>query len=191
MRNVFVLIILTLALAAAVQASEPAPGQLNVTAGGGINMPSGEDAKNGYVIGGGLGIHATSSLVLGAEVSYLGYSTEQGTADNLGNPIDYSISQNFFTYMGTARYFFSTGKKSPYVKGLAGRFTYSLDSVFGGLPLEASYSDLQYGGGLGMTFRGGSESNLYIEALYHRFQIEDDAGEVFTITMGMDLSFRP
>ena len=191
MRNVIVIVTLTLALAVTVQAGEPGPGQLSVTAGGGINMPSGEEAKNGYVIGGGLGVHATSHLVLGAEVSYLGYSQEEGTADNLGNPIDYSFSQNFFTYMGTARYFFSTGKKSPYVKGLAGRFNYSMDTVFQGTPIDYSYSDVQYGGGLGMTFRGGSESNLYIEALYLRFQADESAAEIITITMGMDLNFRP
>ena len=191
MRNLIVFVILALAVAATVQAAEPQAGQLSVTAGGGINMPSGDEAKNGYIVGAGLGVHVTRGLVLGGEVSYFGYSKEKGTDDNLGTPIDYSVSQHFFTYTGVGRYYFSGGKSSPYVKGFAGRFNYSLDAVFGGFPIEDSFSDLQFGGGIGMIFRGARESNLYVEALFNRMTSDEDDLDIFTITMGMDLGFRP
>ena len=42
MRSVILFVIITMAFAATVQAGEPEPGQLNFTAGGGINWISGE-----------------------------------------------------------------------------------------------------------------------------------------------------
>ena len=188
MRKPIVLGILILALAATVQAAEPVAGDMSLTAGAGINMPSEDGAKNGYIVGGGLGFNVTNSLVLGAEVAYLGYGNETGTADNLGSPIDYSIGQSFFNYAGAARYYFSGGKSSPYLKGFLGRYNYSLDSNFGGLELNGSASDLQYGGGVGLTIRGDRESSFYIEALYNQLQGDEDSATIYTFTLGMDLT---
>jgi opacity protein-like surface antigen len=178
---------LILVFATAAYAGEPEMGQLNFNVGGGINMPNDEEAENGYVLGGGVGYHLTPNLVLGGELSYFGYrkgevSTPQG---------DITMSQHFIEYGGAAKFFLGTGKASPYFKGFAGRFNYGFDISGGGVAIGDNYTDMQYGGGLGMVVRGAEESNLYFEALYHNLNVEEDTAEIFTVTMGMDINFSP
>ncbi len=100
-------------------------------------------------------------------------------------------SQHFVEYGGAAKFFLATGKASPYFKGFAGRFNYGFDITMDGASIENSYTDMQYGGGIGMVVRGAEESNLYFEALYHNLNVEDDTAEIFTVTMGMDINFMP
>lgn len=178
---------LVLVFATAAYAGEPAMGQLNVNVGGGINLPSDDESENGYVLGGGMGYHLTSQFVLGGELSYFGYRKLEESSP-LG---DVSLSQHFIEYGGLAKFFLGTGKASPYVKGFAGRFKYGLKGDFYGDTFDDSYSDMQYGGGVGMVVRGAEESNLYFEALYHNLNVEDDTAEIYTVTMGMDINFMP
>jgi opacity protein-like surface antigen len=185
MKNLIVLSILILAVAASVQAAEPVSGNLSFTAGAGINMPSEDGAKNGYIVGAGLGFHATDKLVLGADIAYLGYGNETGSLDSSS---DFSFSQRFINYAGSARYYVSGGKASPYFKGFVGRYNYSFDTNFGGIEFDDGFSDLMYGGGFGMTLRGDRESNFYIEALYNQLQADEDSATIYTITVGMDLT---
>jgi len=187
MRRPLFILALALVFATTAYAGEPAMGQLNFNVGGGINMPSDEEAENGYVLGGGVGYHLTPQFVLGGEMSYFGYrKLEESTP--LG---DISMSQHFIEYGGAAKFFLGTGKASPYVKGFAGRFNYGFDSTIDGTDFDHSFSDMQYGGGIGMVVRGAEESNLYFEALYHSLNVEEETAEIFTVTMGMDLNFSP
>jgi opacity protein-like surface antigen len=177
---------LVLILTTAAHAETPVPGMMNFTLGGGINMPSGEETQNGYIVGGGVGYRLTPRLVIGGEVSYLGYGSTDGTS----NSIDYSMDQHVFAYGGTARFFLTEGRTTPYVKGFAGRFNLSFDMTIGNESFGDSYTDMQYGGGIGLMLRGNSESNLYIEGLFHSLQVEDESAEVITVTMGMDIDFK-
>jgi hypothetical protein len=186
MKRLTLSLALVLILTTAASAETPIPSTLNFNVGGGINIPSYDEAKNGYILGGGVGYRLMPNLVLGGEVSYLGYGAEEGTS-TMG---DVSMKQHFIEYGGTARYYFSSGKASPYVKGFAGRFKYATDLSGGGLSIDYSYSDMQYGGGVGLLLRGSAESNLYIEGLYHSLQGEEDSAEIITVTMGMDIDFK-
>lgn len=187
MRRPLFVLALVLVFATTADAGEPAMGQLNVNVGGGINLPSDEEAVNGYVLGGGVGYHLTPQFVLGGEMSYFGYrKLEESTP--LG---DVTMSQHFIEYGGAAKFFLATGKASPYLKGFAGRFNYGFEGDLYGSAFDESYSDLQYGAGLGLVVRGAEESNLYFEALYHNLNGEEEAAEIFTVTMGMDINFRP
>lgn len=185
MKRLITSLALLLLLATTAGAETLIPSTLNFNLGGGINMPSYDEAKNGYILGGGLGYHVLPNLVLGGEVSYLGYGAEEGTSTSGG----YSMKQHFIEYGGNARVYLSSGKASPYVKGFVGRFKYATDITEGDLSIDHTYSDMLYGGGIGLLLRGSAESNLYIEGLYHSLQVEDESAEIISVTMGMDIDF--
>lgn len=176
---------LILIFAATVYAGPPEKGQLNFTVGGGFNVPTEEEASNGFALNSSLGYHLSPTFVLGGEVFFLGYGTENGTDEFIGN---FSLSQHFFEYMGSAKYYLSRTKYAPYFKGFVGGFSYGLDGFLGGFSLDETYSDFQFGGGIGLIVRGDKESNLYLEALVHSLQGDEESAQIFTFTMGMDVN---
>lgn len=191
MRRVLIGSTLALMLAASAQAAEPLAGQLNVTVGGGLNMPAADEAADGYVVGAGVGFHVMPQLVLGAEVSYLGYGRDRVDSGGLGVSGVRGPGQHLVDYVATGKYHLGRGEFTPYVKGLLGRYDYTADVPLGNQTVEFTHDDVVYGGGIGMLVRGRSESSLYMEALARQFKIEDDTTRLYTFTVGFDFSFLP
>ncbi|MCP4572289.1 MAG: porin family protein [bacterium] len=182
MMRVLVGLICVLAVAGTATASEPEPGNFNLTFGGGFNVPSSDEADNGYIVGAGLGYQLTPRLILGAEISYLGYDAEQDVNGNAPN-------ESVVDYLATGKYFVRDGKHAPYLKGFAGQYDYDFDSAVGAA--SYSHSDLVYGGGFGLLVRGDTESNLYVEVLARQLQLESHRTRLYTLTVGVDIGFLP
>jgi len=186
------IIALILVCAAPALAGAPAPGQLSVNLGGGMNMPTNEDMDSGYVVVAGAGFHLSKSLVLGAELSYMGYGAEEASIEMRNETVTTRLQQHFFGTLASARYYLPGVKRQFYFKGLAGRFTYGVSrTVDGTEDLTYDYADIQVGGGGGLILRGREEGNLYLEALANNLRGEGSSEMIFTFTMGMDFNFRP
>ncbi len=190
MRRVFAAAVVLLALAATAWAGEAQPGQFNVTFGGGINVPSKAEASNGYMVGGGVGYNLTARLVLGGELSYLGYQRDEFTLGSGAAAVDYTASRHFLAYTGTARYLLREGRTAPYLKGFVGGYRYAFATT-GGLDAGYTHDDLAYGGGVGVLVKGEEKSNLFMELAARQITLEVGRTRIYSFTVGMDVSFLP
>lgn len=190
MRRALVMTVLLLACAATAMAGEAQPGQFNVTFGGGINVPSKDATSNGYQVGGGLGYHLTSRLVVGADLAYLGYQRDEFSAGSGAAAVPYYATQHFLSYTGSARYTLREGRTAPYVKGFLGGYRYAAN-LSGAVSGSYTHDDLAYGGGVGVLVHGQEESNLFLELGARQIALEVGRTRIYSFTVGMDVNFLP
>ena len=170
---------LTLGLALTIGVREARAQSITFGAGGGITIPTG-DFKTAAKLGWhGLGL--------------LGY----GMPGGLGIRADFMYGQNTFKGsvsgkaklaggLGSVTYSFpSPGGIKPYLIGGVGLFNVKGSASAGGISASASETKVAFGGGAGLKFKAGMDSNFFVEGRYISVRTSGGSTGFIPITAGI------
>jgi hypothetical protein len=183
------ILVTAISVLAAVPAFAQVPGTFEITASGGVNMPTGslgDQSKMGFAAGASVGYRAIDQLVVGAEFMYYGLGANDDALALLGTGADMSTNIMQMTAMG--KYMFPVAEMHHvYAKGVAGM--YRAEVSFDNVPFlgSGSVADTNLGGGVGAGFRinGAKKTSFFGEGMYHFIQGDGGNGQFFTATAGI------
>jgi hypothetical protein len=160
-----------------------AQAQVSVGVGGGVTIPTGDFgdvAKTGW--------HGLANV---------GYSMPSG----LGVRGDFYYGQNSFDGVsgktklaggfGNLLYNFSgAGTVHPYVLGSIGFMNAKGEATAGGITASASETKIAFGGGAGIKFKAGTDSNIFVEGRYITVNTTGGNTNFIPITVGVNFGLK-
>lgn len=188
--KIMVLASVMLAVPMAVSAGSPMPlmpGSFEISAGGGVSMPSGDFgdlADPGFGFGGHGSFYVMPSLAVGGSIVYNSYGTSSEVETATG-----ITGQSMWEFTAHGKYMFMPGPVSPYVKATAGIFRYSAEvQGFG----SGSSSNFGVGGGIGAQMRlPASNVGFFAEGMMYSVSTDGPTLNYMGIRGGLNYYITP
>jgi hypothetical protein len=160
-----------------------AQAQVSVGVGGGVTIPTGDFGKAtktgwhglanvGYSMPSGLGVRGDFYY---GQNSFDGVSGKAKLAGGFGN-ILYSFS--------------GAGSVHPYVLGSVGFINAKGEASAGGISASASETKIAFGGGAGIKFKAGTDSNIFLEGRYITVNTSGSNTNFIPITLGISFGLK-
>ena len=163
-------------------AATSAQAQVTIGVGGGVTIPTGDFGKATKT-----GWHGLANV---------GYEMPSG----LGVRGDFYYGQNSFDGVsgkaklaggfGNLTYSFKSASVHPYVIGSIGFINAKGEASSGGLSVSSSETKIAFGGGAGIKFKAGSDSNIFIEGRYITVNTSDGNTNFIPITVGVSFGLK-
>lgn len=164
-------------------------GNLEFTAGVGMNMPTGdfgEGMNNGLMVGATASYRFIEPLCLGVEINYFHNSANDETLAALGSSSEMETSFTQASVM--ARYNFPVGFHNVYGKGVIGNYSSNLTIRSSTVDADASDNNVGFGAGAGFVFNGPRAASFYFEGMWHHISGEASDADLFVLGGGIMFS---
>ncbi len=187
MRHI-ILFAVIIVLAAAPAFSQEMPGKFEITAQGGVNMPTGdfgEISNLGYSFGATAGYRPMDMLVVGAEIMYYGNGASDEMLALLGAGSDMSTNIIQFSAMGKLM-FPMMEVHNVYAKATVGAYNLTTNLDMPSLP-SISAGNTNFGGSIGggVRINGSSKTSFFAEGNFHHIAADGASAQFLAFSAGI------
>lgn len=157
--------------------------QVSVGVGGGVTLPMGDfkdAAKTGWHGLANVGYEMPSGLGIRGDFFY-GQNSFKGNVDGKGK-----LAGGF----GNLTYSFKSASVHPYVIGTVGFMNVKAEATAGGITASASQTKVGFGGGAGLKFKAGTDSNIFVEGRYISINTDGGSTNFIPITVGISFGLK-
>ena len=163
------------------------PGSFEISAGGGMTVPTGDFnliAEPGYGIGASGAFYAMPTLAVGATIAYNSYGLDESfSAFGLDD-----MSLSMWEFSANGKYMFLPGPVTPYAKATMGLFR----TTFSASGVSESVTDMGVGGGLGAQLRlPTSNIGFFAEGLLNSVFTDGGSTNFYQIRGGINFYVSP